>query len=242
MRAVLSLLTYILLVPWVVLFVIVHTLIWLYSLLFDRKGRAMQWACRFWSSSLFVAVPGWKLKVEGAENLDPQRPCVVVINHRSMLDIPVMFNLNYLFKWVSKREVYKIPVFGWVLWERGDIAINRGNAASTKEMMEKGKAFLANGISVNMFPEGTRSKDGEIHRYKDGAFYLAHDAGVQILPCVMDGTDRLFDGWKLARCTVRLRLLPPIPAEEVVASEPKELSKRVQAMATDALAEIKAEK
>ena len=93
MRAVLSLLTYILLVPWVVLFVIVHTIIWLYSLLFDRKGRAMQWACRFWSSSLFVAVPGWKLKVEGAENLDPQRPCVVVINHRSMLDIPVMFKI-----------------------------------------------------------------------------------------------------------------------------------------------------
>ena len=242
MRAVLSLLTYILLVPWVVLFVIVHTLIWLYSLLFDRKGRVMQWACRFWSSSLFVAVPGWKLKVEGAENLDPQRPCVVVINHRSMLDIPVMFNLNYLFKWVSKREVYKIPVFGWVLWERGDIAINRGNAASTKEMMEKGKAFLANGISVNMFPEGTRSKDGEIHRYKDGAFYLAHDAGVQILPCVMDGPDRLFDGWKIARCTVRLRLLPPISAEEVVASEPKELSERVQAMSAEALAEIKAEK
>ena len=109
-------------------------------------------------------------------------------------------------------------------------------------MMEKGKAFLANGISVNMFPEGTRSKDGEIHRYKDGAFYLAHDAGVQILPCVMDGTDRLFDGWKIARCTVRLRLLPPIPAEEVVASEPKELSKRVQAMAVEALAEIKAVK
>lgn len=242
MRAILSLLTYILLVPWVVLFVIVHTLIWLYSLLFDREGRAMQWACRFWSSSLFVAVPGWKLKVEGVENLDPKKPCVVVINHRSMLDIPVMFNIRYLFKWVSKREVYKIPVFGWVLWERGDIAINRGNAASTKEMMEKGKAFLANGISVNMFPEGTRSKDGEIHRYKDGAFYLAHDAGVQILPCVMDGTDRLFDGWKIARCTVKLRLLPPIPATEVVASEPKELSKRVQAMATEALAEMRAEK
>ncbi|MBO5902830.1 MAG: 1-acyl-sn-glycerol-3-phosphate acyltransferase [Tidjanibacter sp.] len=219
-----------------------HTLIWLYSLLFDREGRAMQWAGRFWSSSLFVAVPGWKLKIEGAENLDPQQPYVVVINHRSMLDIPVMFNIPYMFKWVSKREVYRIPVFGWVLWERGDIAINRGNATSTKEMMEKGKAYLAKGVSVNMFPEGTRSKDGEIHRYKDGAFYLAHDAGVAILPCVMDGTDRLFDGWKIARCTVRLRVLPPIPAEEVVVSEPKVLSKRVQAMAVEAMAEIKAEK
>ncbi len=242
MRAILSVITYILLVPWVILFVIVHTLIWLYCQLFDRNGRLMQWACRFWSSSLFVAVPGWKLRVEGAENLDPKRAYVVVINHRSMLDIPVMLNLNYMFKWVSKREVYKIPVFGWVLWERGDIAINRGNAASTMEMMEKGRVFLANGISVNMFPEGTRSKDGEIHRYKDGAFYLAHDAGVSILPCVMDGTDRLFDGWKIARCTVRLRILPPIPAEEVVATEPKVMSKQVQAMAVEVLEQMRAEK
>lgn len=242
MRAIVSIITYILLVPWVVLFVAVHTLIWLVSLVFDRDGRMMQWACRFWSSSLFVAVPGWKLQVEGAENLDPKQRYVVVINHRSMLDIPVMFNIPYLFKWVSKREVYKIPVFGWVLWERGDIAINRGNAASTKDMMDKGKYFLDRGICVNIFPEGTRSKDGEIHRYKDGAFYLAHEAAAPILPCVMDGTDRLFDGWKIARCTVRLRILSPVSAEEVTASEPKQLSKRVQAMAAEVLAEMKAGK
>lgn len=221
------------------LFVIIHTIIWLISLLFDRKGRMMQWACRFWSSSLFVAVPGWRLSVEGMENVDPKERYVVTINHRSMLDIPVMFNLKMMFKWVSKWEVYRIPVFGWVLWERGDIAIKRGTAASTKEMMDRGKSFLNDGISVNIFPEGTRSKDGEVHRYKDGAFYLAHDAAAPILPCVMDGTDRLFDGWKIARCTVRVKILPPITADEVVATEPKQMAKRVQALTAEALEEIK---
>lgn len=228
--------------PWVILFVVAHTLLWLVSFLFDHDGRAMQWACRFWSRSLFVAVPGWKLEVEGVENIDPKERYVVTINHRSMLDIPVMFTLPVMFKWVSKREVYRIPFIGWILWERGDIAIRRGNTSSTIEMMERGKKFLAKGISVNMFPEGTRSRDGEIHRYKDGAFYLAHDAAAPILPCVMDGTDRLFDGWKIARCTIKLRILPPISAEEVAATEPKQMSKRVQAMATEVLADIRAKK
>ncbi len=189
-----------------------------------------------------MIIPGWKLEVEGVENIDPKERYVVTINHRSMLDIPVMFTLPVMFKWVSKREVYRIPFIGWILWERGDIAIRRGNTSSTIEMMERGKEFLAKGISVNMFPEGTRSRDGEIHRYKDGAFYLAHEAAAPILPCVMDGTDRLFDGWKIARCTVRLRILPPISAEEVAATEPKQMSKRVQAMATEVLADIRAKK
>ncbi len=202
----------------------------------------MQWAGSFWSASLFKCVPGWSLRVSGRENIERGKSYVIVTNHRSMLDIPVIFTLRELwFKWVSKREVYKIPVFGWVLWERSDIAISRGNSASTKEMMERGCGLLSRGVSVSIFPEGTRSRDGEIHRYKDGAFYMAHEAGVGILPCVMDGTDRLFDGWKIARCRVRLVVLPPISAEEVAATEPKEMAKRVQALASEALKKLREE-
>ncbi len=241
-RALVSIITYIILLPWVVIFVVCHTLLWLLSFLGDQDGRMMQWAGSFWSGSLFKCVPGWSMSVSGRENIKRGESYVIVTNHRSMLDIPAIFTLRELwFKWVSKREVYKIPVFGWVLWQRNDIAIARGNSASTKEMMQRGCNLLSRGLSVSVFPEGTRSHDGEIHRYKDGAFYMAHDAGVSILPCVMDGTDRLFDGWKIARCKVRLRVLPPIPANEVVATEPKEMAKRVQAIATEALREMKSQ-
>ena len=183
-------------------------------------------------------------EVIGGENIDPKQPYVIVINHTSMMDIMSIYPLPLVFKWVSKREVYRIPMVGRLLFMHGDIVINR---ASTKEAMQlvhtRGMEWLKKGASVSIFPEGTRSKDGEIHNFKAGAFILAKDAEVPILPVVVAGTNnmvrnRIFMNWKNR---IRIKVLPPVTKEEVVARPIKEVMAEVRESMVEALAELRAE-
>ena len=183
-------------------------------------------------------------EVIGGENIDPKQAYVIVINHTSMMDIMSLYPLPLVFKWVSKREVYRIPMVGRLLFMHGDIVINR---ASTKEAMQlvhtRGMEWLKKGASVSIFPEGTRSKDGEIHNFKAGAFILAKDAEVPILPVVLDGTNnmvrnRIFMNWKNR---IRIKVLPPVSKEEVVARPIKEVMAEVRESMVEALAELRAE-
>ncbi|MBQ5594527.1 MAG: 1-acyl-sn-glycerol-3-phosphate acyltransferase [Alistipes sp.] len=183
-------------------------------------------------------------EVIGGENIDPKQPYVIVINHTSMMDIMSIYPLPLVFKWVSKREVYRIPMVGRLLFMHGDIVINR---ASTKEAMQlvhtRGMEWLKKGASVSIFPEGTRSKDGEIHNFKAGAFILAKDAEVPILPVVLAGTNnmvrnRIFMNWKNR---IRIKVLPPVTKEEVVARPIKEVMTEVRESMVEALAELRAE-
>ena len=183
-------------------------------------------------------------EVIGGENIDRKQPYVIVINHTSMMDIMSIYPLPLVFKWVSKREVYRIPMVGRLLFMHGDIVINR---ASTKEAMQlvhtRGMEWLNKGASVSIFPEGTRSKDGEIHNFKAGAFILAKDAEVPILPVVVAGTNnmvrnRIFMNWKNR---IRIKVLPPVSKEEVVARPIKEVMAEVRESMVEALAELRAE-
>ena len=170
----LSLFTVICFVPFAVLFAL--------TVFFDKERVALHWASRVWSYGIFRLCPLWKLRVEGREKIDRSRPWVIVTNHQSMLDIPLMYVLPLNFKWVSKKEVQKMPIFGWVLWMHGDIPVERGSRRSAKRMMERCVERLSRGTSVIVFPEGTRTRTGEIGRFKDGAFLVAKSAGVAHLP------------------------------------------------------------
>ena len=170
----LSLFTVICFVPFAVLFAL--------TVFFDKERVALHWASRVWSYGIFRLCPLWKLRVEGREKIDRSRPWVIVTNHQSMLDIPLMYVLPLNFKWVSKKEVQKMPIFGWVLWMHGDIPVERGSRRSAKRMMERCVERLSRGTSVIVFPEGTRTRTGEIGRFKDGAFLVAKSAGVGIQP------------------------------------------------------------
>ena len=136
-----------------------------------------------------------------------------------------------------------IPIVGRLLFAHGDIVINR---ASTKEAMQmvhnKGREWLAKGASVSIFPEGTRSKDGEIHNFKAGAFLLAKDAGVPILPIVLDGTNRVVRNgfWMNWHNRITIKVLPPVPAKELEERSVKEVMAEVHDRMVDALAEIRA--
>ena len=181
--------------------------------------------------------------VIGGENIDRKQAYVIVINHTSMMDIMSLYPLPLVFKWVSKREVYRIPMVGRLLFMHGDIVINR---ASTKEAMQlvhtRGMEWLNKGASVSIFPEGTRSKDGEIHNFKAGAFILAKDAEVPILPVVVSGTNnmvrnKIFMNWKNR---ITIKVLPPVTKEEVVARPIKEVMADVRESMIEALAELRA--
>ena len=210
---------------------------------FDRKRVVVHTLSKWITDVIFGLSPRMKRVVIGAENIDPSKAYVMVLNHNSMADIITIYNLPLVFKWVSKKEVYRIPIVGRLLFAHGDIVINR---ASTKEAMQlvhtRGMEWLKKGASVSIFPEGTRSKDREIHNFKAGAFLLAKDAGVPILPVVLDGTDRMmrkgiFMNWSNK---ITIKILPEISKEEIEAKATKEIIAEVHDMMVDALAEIRA--
>ena len=211
---------------------------------FDKKRYVVHKISECLTLGIFK-LAATKRTVIGMENIDPKATYVMVLNHNSMADIISIYNLPLVFKWVSKREVYKIPIIGRLLLAHGDIVINR---ASTKEAMNlvhtKGKQWLAKGASVSIFPEGTRSKDGEIHNFKAGAFILAKDAGVPILPIVLDGTRNMmrkgfFMNW---RNEITIKVLPPVSAEYVEEHSIKEVMAEVHDDMVAALAEIRENK
>lgn len=196
---------------------------------FDKERSVLHHASRFWSKIIFGINPWWRMKIEGLENIKQGESYVVVTNHQAMLDIPIMYCLPFNFKWVSKKQVAKMPVFGLVLRMHGDIMIERGTTGSAKKMIEQGRERLERGTSVIIFPEGTRSKDGSVGRFKEGAFLLAKTAKVAVLPCVIDGTGSLNKGWRLAAPhTFSVRILPPVSKETVEQLDVKELTTKVR--------------
>ena len=209
---------------------------------FDKQRKVVHELSRALVYMFIMVPPLWKRRVEGLENIEKDKPYVVVINHQSMVDIMMLYLVPMTFRWVSKREVYRIPFIGRFLMLHGDITIDRKQGSKAmRKVMEQGKMWLDRGVSVAMFPEGTRSKDGEIHRFKAGAFALAKDAGVAILPVIMDGSSTLIKPSKMMnwRNEFIIKVLPTISAEQVAATEQSELMEQTQATMIEALAELR---
>lgn len=197
---------------------------------FDPHRRVQHLFSKFISGQYFTLSPFIKVVVKGAEHVRKNQPYVICSNHQSMLDIVLLYNVKTYFKWVSKREIYRLPLVGQLLWLHGDVTIKRGDARSAKQMMRGCSANLQKGISIMMFPEGTRSKSGRVGKFKEGAFILAKSNKVPILPVAIDGTRRFSNGnggWLNARQLFQVTILPEIPADEVAAVEVKMMMERV---------------
>ena len=191
----LSALYYLLLVLLCTLFMILSALALVVCYPFDRGRRTVHELSRILVRIFFFLPPFWRQRVIGRGLIDRKKRYVIVINHNTVIDIPALYYIPLNFRWVSKREVFKTPFFGQFLLLHGDICIDRGHAAEALEQMVRdGRMWISRGASVAVFPEGTRSKNGEIGRFKAGAFTLAKEAGVDILPVVMDGTKTLVEG------------------------------------------------
>ena len=209
---------------------------------FDKSRRIVHELSRILVRIFYAVPPLWKFRVTGREYIDRRKPYVIVVNHQAGLDIPTLYFVPLNFRWVSKREVFKVPFFGQFLLLHGDICINRRHAtAAMEKVIRDGKLWLSRGASVAIFPEGTRSKDGQIHRFKAGAFTLAKEAGVPILPVVLDGTQRVIGRNRLFnwRNRITVKVLPPVPAAEVAATETHVLMDGVRGRMAAALAEVR---
>ena len=209
---------------------------------FDKQRKVVHELSRALVYMFVMVPPLWRRRVEGLEHIEKDKPYVIVINHQSMVDIMMLYLVPMTFRWVSKREVYRIPFIGRFLLLHGDITIDRKQGSKAmRKVMEKGQMWLGRGVSVSMFPEGTRSKDGEIHRFKAGAFALAKEAGVGILPVVMDGSTTMFKPSMMVnwRNEFVIRVLPSVTAEEVAQTDQSELMEQVRERMVDALAEIR---
>lgn len=141
-------------------------------------------------------------------------PSVIVVNHASVLDIPVIGSLigEIDYRWVAKKSLFRVPLVGWHLWACGHIPVDRSRGGNLSRMQERVEQVLGEGGSVVFFPEGTRSPDGALEGFRAGAFISAVQAGVPVLPIVLDGTHSLMvkGSLELPRSThkrVRVRVL-----------------------------------
>ena len=184
---------------------------WAVTLPFDRRRVVLHMLTSFWAA-LYTWVSPWSVTVLGKENIDPSRTYVMVANHNSIVDIFVLFRLFTHFKWVSKIENFRIPSIGWNMWLNGYVPLRRGDRESVVRMLARCETLLREGNSVMLFPEGTRSKTGELKPFKPGAFELAIRTGTPVLPIAITGTFRALPkhGLRIAPQRVVVRVLPAI--------------------------------
>ncbi len=180
---------------------------------FDRRRVALHLYSCAWATFYVVSNPLWRERVHGRERLPWRGPAVIVANHLSMLDILVLYGLFRPFKWVSKAELFKVPIVGWNMVINDYVKVRRGDHDSVKRMMAHCRAHLDRGSPVLLFPEGTRAVDGRLQRFKDGAFRLAFDARVPLFPVVVSGTSEALPKHGLVmrqRMDARVEVLEPI--------------------------------
>ena len=240
----LSILYYLFTLIQVTFWFIVSIIVLIVTYPFDKSRRWVHECSRIICALLYDLFPMANRTIDGVENIDKKKPYVMVLNHNSGFDIFSAYKIPLNFRWVSKREVFWVPFMGPLLSIHGDIPIERGNPKKAMAKVSRlGKLWLKRGATVAIFPEGTRSKDGEIHNFKMGAFSLAKEAGVEILPVVMTGTNNAFrKGWLVNwHHRVAIRVLKPVPVEEVMATGTKELTLQVHERMVTALADLRKE-
>lgn len=205
---------------------------------FDRGAYAAGYLFRKLAVAHQRLTPLWTFRVDGAVPDDPRRPYVVVANHESFVDILLISHLPMEMKWLSKQTFFKIPLVGWMMRLAGDIPLRRGERDSAIEALRQCRIRLDRRVSVMIFPEGTRSKEGELGPFKDGAFSIAIDAGAPVLPLAVHGTRTALrkHDWRLGRSHATVRVLDPVSTEGLGPADVGELRDRVRSMIAAELA------
>jgi len=222
----------------------VSVFLWLISLLFDRRRLMNNSWMIFQGIVLTKMNPFWKVITEGKEKIDHNQAYVIVPNHQSMLDIVVFNELHHKLRWISKIEIFKVPVLGWEMKMVKYIELERGNKHSVVKMMEKCIESLREGVSIVIFPEGTRSLTGAIGKFKTGAFQLAVRTDKPILPVLIDGTGDILPKHGMIfrnRRVVRIRVLDPVFPGNFGTGDPEQLAARIQELMVKAMDELRSD-
>ena len=192
----------------------VVALVWLCTAPFDPGRYAAGRAFRLVGVTAMRLNGRWRFRVRGAL-ADPRRPYVVIANHESYADVFLLSVFPWEMKWLSKDTMFRIPCMGWMMQMAGDIRLVRGDRDSTLNAIAQCRDRLAKRTSVMIFPEGTRSRDGNLLPFKDGAFRLAIESGAPLLPIAVAGTRHAMakGTFRFLRANAIAEVLEPISTE-----------------------------
>jgi 1-acyl-sn-glycerol-3-phosphate acyltransferase len=198
--------------------------------LFDVRGRWQHGCARVWSW-LILKTSGIRVRVEGLENIDTRETLIFVANHQSAMDIPILFvYLPVQFRFVAKRSLFLVPFLGWHLYRSGHIPVDRGKPHEALKSLDQAARKIREGRPVVLFPEGRRSRDGQVGAFKGGTFYLAIRAGVPIVPITLNGTRAVLkpDTYHVRPGQTELIIHCPIATEGLSVKDVDALSQRVR--------------
>lgn len=197
---------------------------------FSRRGHAGHRVGQLWGRSI-LAVSGVRVAVSGLERLDPAKAYVFMANHQSTYDIPVLLGaLPVQFRWLAKAELFKIPLFGRAMRAAGYISIDRADRSSAFQSLGEAAAALRQGVSIMIFPEGTRSLDGALRPFKKGGFVMAIHAGAAVVPVAIRNTHAIMPkgAWLIRPQEATMEIGDPIAASSYTLDTKETLMQRVR--------------
>ena len=220
--------TVLFLVPVITIYTIALGTLSLVSSVIDRAGWFAHWCARTWSR-LILVTSGVRVRVVGMERLEPGKTYVFVANHQSLYDIPILFwSLPYQLRIIAKESLGNIPFLGWHLRRTGHMLVDRRHPG--RKIFTWASRLSANGLSLIVFPEGTRSRDGRVARFKGGSFYLALEAELPVVPISVVGSRHVMLRGRVTSYPgeVRLVIHEPIDTRGLAGTDPKEFGERVR--------------
>jgi 1-acyl-sn-glycerol-3-phosphate acyltransferase len=217
-------------IVWTVMATAFFSLMAILASLLDKKGEWPHIVARVWGRTLLFGARV-KVTVKNPADIDLSRSYIYMSNHQSNFDIPVL--LAYLpvqFRWLAKVELFRIPIFGFAMQRAGYISIDRSNRKAAIISLNRAAEIIRGGVSVLIFPEGTRSLDGNIRPFKSGGFILAIESGVPIVPVIIHGTWPIMpkDRLRIRPGNVVLEIQKPVETARYSRNDKAELMERVR--------------
>lgn len=202
----------------------------LLTIVFSLMGmsrRGGYYPAHFWSK-LWCILLFIRVEIEGRENIDKRTSYVFVANHQGAFDIFLVYGyLNHNFKWMMKKSLEKIPFVGAACRISHHIMVDRSSASAIQETMAQAKRILRDGMSLVVFPEGSRTPDGKIKKFKRGAFSLAAEFGLPIVPLTIDGSFNILKKGSFSVNPGKIKLVIHKPIEFKAEADSKELIERL---------------
>jgi 1-acyl-sn-glycerol-3-phosphate acyltransferase len=179
----------------------------------DPHGKAVYRLGRFWTWTI-LKIGGISIRVEGLKRIDPGKQYIFMANHQSNVDIPVLIHSLSAFqlRWIAKKELLWVPFFGWAMWASKHIIVDRTDRLNAVKSLHRAKARLQAGLSIVVFPEGTRSRSGKLLPFKKGGFFLAAQTNTPIVPVTINGSGALLPagGWRFIPGTIEVWIGEPL--------------------------------
>ena len=220
-------------IPVLVISTTVSALMALIGGIFNHYSKYATAVFRTWARSLVWAA-GIKLEVTGLENVEPDESYILIANHQSHMDIPVLtWGLPIPQRIIAKKELFKIPFLGWGMKAVGMLSIDRSNRKQSFETLKEAEEIIKTyRLSILAFPEGTRSDDGNIHPCKKGPFVLAINTGLPLLPVSVSGTRKIIPKGKISLRAgrVKVHIHPPVATKNLNLGDRNKLVEKVQSI------------